>query len=250
MKGTVHYFLALMMGAVTAAYGMGMGVGGGISTAEEIHIGRQIDAAIIRQLPVSRDPRLLARLDPVARRITAASDRRDLPYQFRIIASPELNAFTTMGGFVYVFSGLMEQADDDELAAVLAHEIGHVAARHAAKRLQAEMGYQFVMSLVARQLDQKEWLRVIDFGMNIVQSGFSRQDELDADRLGLQYAIRAGFDPYAAVRMLYKLQALERQRPQLTVGFLRSHPPHQQRIEYLLNELALYELQRLPALRR
>ena len=118
-----------------------------INTGQEVGMGQEMDAELHKKLKVLNNPLMQMRLDRIGNRIAAVSDRQDLTYTFRVVEDKELNAFAIPGGFVYVNSALMNLATDDELAGVVAHEIGHVAARHSVKRLQTALGYQIVMGI-------------------------------------------------------------------------------------------------------
>ncbi len=209
-----------------------------IGTKGEAALGKDMDLEIRRRLKIINNAYMQDRLERVAQKVAGRSDRQDLSYSFRIIDDKELNAFAIPGGFIYVNSALMNAANDDELACVLAHEIGHVAARHSVKKLQAALGYQIIMDIALGLGGRQEIYKAIDYTFNIVNLGYSRQDELLADKLSVKYAARAGFNPYAAVTFFEKLKEESKKHPQLNIVFLSSHPPIEERIKHIKEEIA------------
>ncbi|MGE5197715.1 MAG: Maf family nucleotide pyrophosphatase, partial [Deltaproteobacteria bacterium] len=111
------------------------------STEREVQIGKSVSKEVEKQYKLAEDPLLQERVRVIGNKISAVCDRKDIDYTFKVLDDKEVNAVSLPGGFVYVNKGLMERVDnDDELAAVLAHEVGHLVARHSIKRLQATMG--------------------------------------------------------------------------------------------------------------
>ncbi|MBM3254076.1 MAG: hypothetical protein FJZ16_07480 [Candidatus Omnitrophica bacterium] len=209
-----------------------------IDTPQEVAIGNRVAYQVERQYRISQDPALNERLNIIGKNIAQVCERQDVKYRFFVIREKEINAFSIPGGYVYVNSGLMEKNSDDELAGVLAHEIAHVAARHSIKKMQAVMGYNLLMSLAFSHSEAVEVERTVGIAMNLVSLGYEREDEKEADRLAVRYTYKAGYDPYAIITMLEKLQKLEREDPLSTVVFLRSHPPAKERISIVEQELA------------
>jgi predicted Zn-dependent protease len=184
-----------------------------------------------------------ARLQRIGMKVAAVADRQDYVYKFYLIEKDELNAFTTPGGNIYIHSGLMNKlSTDDQVAAVLAHEIGHSSARHTVKKFQAAMGYDIISSIVFNQLNLQETSQQLatlgsDFLMNVAFSAYGRQDEFEADRLGVKYMHLSGYNPQASVEVLTILK----QEIKDTGGvplFLRSHPYLEDRIAATKNEVA------------
>jgi len=187
---------------------------------------------IERRFKPDEDMIVQARVRAIGSVIANVSDRKDVPYYFKVLKDKDVNAFTTPGAYVYVFRGLVDKADSDaELASVIAHEIGHVAARHAAKKIEMDMGYDLLMSLAFSKEAKPELERYINIGFNIISLGYSREDELFADKLGIRYLIRAGYDPYAMVSFMEKLAKIEKEEGGVPVYILSSHPYMSQRIE-------------------
>ncbi|MFA4888203.1 MAG: M48 family metallopeptidase [Candidatus Omnitrophota bacterium] len=217
-----------------------------IDTKQEVAIGRNMDAEVSKKYPIIKDQQMQQRLDTIGEKIARASDRNDLQYNFKIIRDLEFNAFAIPGGFVYVNSGLIQAATDDELACVLAHEVGHIAARHSVKRLQATLGYQILINIAlaatpAQMAVNKSIIaQAVDIAFNFTSLGYSRQDEFLSDKLAIKYARKAGFDPNGMVSFFEKLKIeAEKKGPQIKIPFLSSHPPVEERIKQGRKEIGL-----------
>jgi beta-barrel assembly-enhancing protease len=208
-----------------------------IDTKDEVALGRDLDKQVKKDFKILKDRLMQERLDIIGQRISAVSDRQDLKYTFGIIKDDEFNAFAIPGGFVYVNSGLINEANDDELAAVLAHEIGHIAARHSVKRLQANMGYQILLNIALGKDKAGAISEVLNITYNIIALGFSRQDEFLADKLSVKYSYAAGFNPYGMITFFRKLENNKKSGTDLV--FLSSHPPIKDRIERVEKEITL-----------
>ena len=211
-----------------------------LDTQEEVALGRDLDQQVQNKLKILTDPIMQVRLNYIGTKVRATSDRGDLIYHFRIVKDNELNAFAIPGGYIYVNSGLMNTATDDELACVLSHEIGHVAARHSVKRLQAVLGYQIVMAIALGATGNQTIGQATDVIFSLVDLGYSRQDEFLADKLSVRYAKRSGFNPHGMVTFFEKLKKeAQKKGPNFNIVFLSSHPPIEQRIKNVENEIAL-----------
>lgn len=213
-----------------------------INTASELAIGESAASQIAQKYKLSSDKQAVERFEKIGESVAAVSDRQDLDYKFYIIDDDTLNAFTIPGGYVYIYKGLYDTLDDNELAAVTAHEIGHVAARHIVKKMQAAMGYQVLSTIAlaayAKNADDKDKKKAAYIAyagataFNLVQLGYSRQDEFQADELSVKYAHKAGYDPKGMVRALKKLK--DQDKKGISVPYiLRSHPYIDERIERL-----------------
>jgi len=218
-----------------------------VSTEEEVAIGRRIAASIEKKLPVYRDAAYERRLIRVGYRLARLSDRQGLEYNFTIIDKDEINAFATFGGYIYINKGVMDAAEtDDELAAVLAHEIGHVSARHLAKRMDQDrtfsLGLFALKAFVLRkQKHGRDIHRAVNMGYGIIRNGYSREDELEADSLGVRYSYCAGYDPLAAISMMKKLKdqrAGSGSRLFENISILRTHPYIDERVDQVFSEYA------------
>ena len=212
-----------------------------ISTPAEVNMGRDIHAQLQQEFKFSSDPRKLERLNRIGQRLAQVSDRQDFEYHFYLIDKDELNAFTTPGGNIYMFRGLIDRlTSDDQIAGVLGHEIGHSAARHTVKKFQAAVGYNIVGSILLSQLQLENQAKQIltqgsDVVMNVIFSAYGRQDEYEADRLGIKYMHYAGYNMQG---MIETLELLERESkgPNVPV-ILRTHPYLKDRIIKVKEEI-------------
>lgn len=212
-----------------------------ISTGEEIMLGQSVHGQILSEYKLSTDAAKLARVQRVGQRVAQVSDRQDYAYQFYLIEKDEFNAFTVPGGSVYIFTGLLDRLkNDDEIAAVLAHEVGHCSAKHTIKKFQAALGYQLLGSIVMSQVEMGEMAAQVasmssDAVMQLVFSAYGRQDELEADKLGLKYMNFAGYDMNAMIST-FELLKKESKGPEVPT-ILRTHPHLDDRIAAVKEEI-------------
>ena len=202
-----------------------------IGTPAEVSLGKAVAAKVSTQYKISNDQEKIKRLNKIGAKLAKVSDRKDLIHHFSVIEDKELNAFATPGGYIYVNSGLMEESTDDELACVVGHEIGHVAARHIVKKLQAQIGYDILINIAAQRAGLGELQQAASISYNLIMLGYSRKDELLSDRLGVKYAYKAGYDPRAMITFLEKLE--KKDKSGKGILFLRTHPYVSQRIKML-----------------
>jgi len=211
-----------------------------IDTKQEAAIGKLLYAQLSRELNISKDKTQQDRLNVVGKKIAAVSDRLDLDYKFDVVKDKELNAFSIPGGYVFVNSGLMDKANEDELACVVAHEVGHVAAKHGVKRLQISLGYALVLNLALSQEKYVNVAQAVDTVYNIISLGYSREDERLSDRLAVKYALRAGYNPEGMISFFKKLQEESKKSGNTQpLVFLSSHPPVEERIENIKKEISV-----------
>jgi len=189
---------------------------------------------------VYEKPDLSSYLNTIANRLTAASERPDLRYKVVMLNSPLINAFALPNGSLYVTRGLLAVANDSsELAAVLAHEMAHVSARHAMQRADEERKAVLVSRVVSDVLQDQEGAEVALARGKLSLASFSRAQELEADRIGVQNIARAGFDPYGASRFLLSMgrqadlrsAALGQKPSQPGLDFLSTHPSTPERVQ-------------------
>lgn len=186
------------------------------------------------------DARLGGYVAGIATRVARATNIPNGQYRVTVLDSPVVNAFAVPGGYVYVTRGLVALANDEaELAGVIGHEIGHVAARHLAQRQTAAMGASVVGALLSRISGSQAASQAIALGGQGLLAGYSRGQEFESDMLGVRYLAAAGYDPYAAADFLQSLGARDALEAQLRnlphdaarSGWLASHPASAQRVE-------------------
>ncbi|BAQ65175.1 M48 family metallopeptidase [Geminocystis sp. NIES-3709] len=175
-----------------------------LSDQQEVEFGNQIRQQLLSQnkIQLYRNEELYRYVNKIGRRLVAVSTRSNLPYRFEIVNNPQVNAFATMGGFVYLHTGLITTASNEaELASVMAHEIGHVVGRHSQKQMRQQAITQGL--LTAAGLDKAS---VVQLGVTLALNlPYSRQDEFEADALGLEMLTSAGYAPGAMVDFMQKL---------------------------------------------
>jgi beta-barrel assembly-enhancing protease len=205
----------------------------------ERHFGETTTADVLRTSKVRNDPRWQAYLDTLGRRLASVSERPQYPYTFRIVESKEVNAFAVPDGSIFVTSGLLDYMGSDELAlaGVVAHEVGHVARRHGAESLQNRLGFSTLLFLVFG-LENTAGRGAAEFGGNLVDLGYGREMENEADLCAIRYLVALNVPPAQTVRFLEKLLPLGKDQPGSLTAYLRSHPPTQERIDYAKGYIA------------
>jgi predicted Zn-dependent protease len=202
------------------------------SIEKEIALGRQLAQEIEREAKIIGDPLTTEYVNRVGQNLAKNSDTA-VPISVKVIDSEEINAFALPGGFLFVNTGLILKAETEaELAGVMAHEIAHVAARHATRQMSranminvASLPLIFIGGWAGYGVRQAAGLAV---PMTFLK--FSRGFENEADRLALDYVYKSGYDPPALIDFLEKLDALERRKPGAMSQLFRSHPPIASRI--------------------
>jgi predicted Zn-dependent protease len=180
-----------------------------MSESQETESGRQGDAEVRQQLGGAyQDAALQRYVDGLGHLLASTSERPEVQFTFTILDTPIVNAFALPGGYVYVTRGLLALAGSEaELAGVLAHEIGHVAARHAAQRYSEAMMAQLGALGLGLLTGSQEVAQAAGTGATIWLQSHSREQEFEADMLGVRYLSRANFDPQAMASFLAKLEA-------------------------------------------
>ena len=213
-----------------------------ISTPAEVKMGRDMHARLLKRYNFLSSGALFRKVQAIGSRLADVSDRKDYTYHFYIIKKNDMNAFTTPGGNIYIFTGLLSKLKtDSQIAAVIAHEMGHCAAKHVVKKFQSSLGYDLIGNLVFSTIGMGAYLRSIlklssSAVMKLASCAYSRHDEYEADSLGLKYMRLAGFNPDGMVEALKILQK-ESGRPGGLI-ILRSHPYLKDRIAAVQQQIA------------
>lgn len=202
-------------------------------TDVEVMMGQIMHLQIAASQKISRNAAHQNRVNKIGYRIAQVSDRQDYRHQFFVIDADTLNAFTIPGGYVYIYKGLLDKLNDEELAAVLAHEIAHGAARHTIKKFQAIIGYNMLAGAVITRIEDDLKKKIAAIGANGIMSlalaKYGKEEELEADALGVKYAYLAGYEPEA---MVQTFQLLDKEGGKdNTPEYLRTHPKFDKRIE-------------------
>jgi predicted Zn-dependent protease len=213
-----------------------------LSERDEIKLGTQLHREVTKKFNLTDVG--LDRVERIGQRCARVSLRPNLTYRFHVIQSREINGFSLPGGHVYVTTALLKLANDNELASVLSHEVGHVVARHSLKTLKKSKEYDDIANSIG------EWTGVVgslgrDIGValgNIVGAGVltlhSREEEREADFLGVRAMPAAGFDSQGMITMFQKLQRIEERNPDLLGSLFSDHPDAQERIDNTRYEIA------------
>jgi len=210
-----------------------------VSTSEEVGMGKEMDAEIRKTETMLPDTAWNRYLAEVGQRIVNVCDRKDLEYHYAVVESPQINAFAAPGGFVYFYTGILREMDNEaQMAAVMAHELSHVVARHGVKKLQTILGASVILQIaLGGSSDLTQQAVSIVFGLAL--SGYGRSMELEADRYGVIYMTRAGYNPEGAIEMFQKLADLSnRGQPNVFEKLTSSHPETQERIAKIREQIA------------
>jgi predicted Zn-dependent protease len=222
----------------------------------EIAEGKKAHQSVIAEYGIYPDPKLQAYVDRIGQRLAAQSHRSELQWTFTVLDSPEINAFALPGGYVYVTRGIMAYMESEaDLAGVIGHEIGHVTARHGAQRAtrQQTAGLGVLAASVLGAV-----LGVGDLASQLSQgvaagyvANYSREQELQADKLGAEYLVRNNYDPQNMVDVIQVLRSQERfaadqaraegKTPTQGPDWLASHPSNEQRLEDIRQIAAGYD---------
>jgi hypothetical protein len=220
----------------------GRGMGNWYSTNWEIGVGKQYSMEVEKASHLVTDPVVVEYVNRVGQNIVKNSDSK-VPFTIKVLDTDEINAMALPGGFFYVNSGLILACDsEDELAGVMAHEIAHVAAHHAAREM-TKLNYMQIGSIPLMIFAQGSWVgygiyEASQLAVPLTFLQFSREYEAEADYLGVQYAYRAGYDPQGMVSIFEKLDALQKHKPGALSKAFSDHPATPDRIVNTETEIA------------
>jgi len=236
--------LALCLGAGLAGCAVNQATGERhldlIGKQGEIAMGQQADTQIVASLGVVPSADLQRYAQDLGTKLAETSERPELPWTFRVIDDPTVNAFAVPGGFIYVTRGLMTYVDNEaQLAGIVGHEIGHVTAQHSVHRMSADQLTQVgVMAGMILIPELQKFGGLVDAGLGLLYLKFSRDDETQADQLGLRYMVKAGQDPRQLIEVFDMLARVGQ-----TAGsgrlpeWLATHPNPENRSQRIQTEL-------------
>ncbi len=201
-----------------------------ISDKQEVALGTQINQELIKsgKVKIYRNSSINSYINEIGQRLVKTSQRPNIPYTFQVVDDKNINAFATMGGYVYVNSGLITTAENEaELASVIGHEIGHIVGHHAIEHMRQQAISQGLLSAAGLGRNQ-----AIQIGVELaINRPNSRKDELEADQYGLANITKAGYAPAGMVSFMHKL--LQKSGGGATSSFLSTHPATSERIQTL-----------------
>ena len=233
---SLHVFLAIGAGsAIVAAASL-------ISVSQEIELGRQAQQQVKQKVPELTDRTVVTCVRSVGLRLAARAQGPKYPYSFSVANYREINAFALPGGPVWINRGTISAARNEaQLASVLAHEIAHIAQRHAADQITKNLVANGLIGLLGAVLGNDRSARTAQVAAQVLAGGymlkFSRDDEREADRVGARIMRQAGWDPREMIAFMEILRQEQGRDPSSVEVFLSSHPGPGERVERLRAEL-------------
>lgn len=212
-----------------------------LSQAQEKELGTQGDAEIVAQYGVYEDVAVSQYVDGLGQALAAKSESPSLGWTFRVLDSPVINAFALPGGFVYVTRGLLAHIENEaQLAVVIGHEIGHVTARHTARRYTSAQLAGLGLGLGGILFeDARPYLGAVETGLSLLFLKYSRDDENQADELGVRYATRGGYMASEGSKFFHTLKRLsDQQQGGALPTWASTHPDPVDREQHVLNVAA------------
>jgi len=201
------------------------------STQEEVELGMNVAEQVESEMTLLEDPQVIGYVRTVGARVAAQAERQDIEYVFNVIDAPDqINAFAIPGGWIYIFTGLLKEMQTEaELAAVLAHEVGHIAERHSMEQLTRQFGFSIVVNALLGE-EAAAWQAILaQASSGLLMLRFSRDDERQADELGVQYIYAAGY--------------MQEYEPSKVEQWLSTHPISSERIRLVKEQIEEQNLQ-------
>jgi len=214
-----------------------------ISKDQEVAMGAQQHRQILKQMKRLNNPELQAYVNGIGQALAKKSHRNNIRYTFTVIDDPSVNAFALPGGYIYITTGLMAYLNSEgELAGVLGHEIGHVTARHGVKQQSAGIAGAILIDILAKRAGGDAG-SLNQMGKALI-SGYGRDHELQADKLGAEYIARVGYSPKSMIDVVSVLKAQEEfdkyqarkegRQPRAYHGVFASHPSNDKRLQEVI----------------
>jgi predicted Zn-dependent protease len=213
-----------------------------VSEEQEIAMGREASQQVAQSIGLYQDSELQAYVSRLGKELASQSERPNLPWSFQVVDDPSVNAFALPGGFIYVTRGLMTHLTSEaELVSVLGHEIGHVTGRHSVEQMSKAQLAQ--IGLIAGMILQPELANYGDLaqtGLGLLFLKYGRDDEREADDLGLRYLVNENYDPREMPGVFETLRRVSERESQggRVPGWLSTHPTPENRIERISSQVA------------
>ena len=238
MKKLYKLYLALLL-ACAFLVGVQPVEAGMISVEQEVKMGKETAQALEAKYGLSQDYYLNERVNRIGQRLATVCGRNDISYSFKVLNANEVNALACPGGFIYVFKGLLDyMPTDTELAGVLGHEVGHVAKKHTVHSIEKQLWTSLILIAATRG----QGLGLVQAAQQALFAGYSRTDERGADKEGVNNTIKAGFNPYAMLITVQKLDDLSKQGGGANYGLFSSHPEPEERVKRVMKQLKAYNI--------
>ena len=201
-----------------------------MSESQEISMGKEYDPSVVAQYGLYENPSLQAFITEKGKQMAAISHRPNLPYEFKILDSPVVNAFAVPGGYVYFTRGIMGHFNNEaEFAGVLGHEIGHVTAKHAARQQRDQLlGQILLMGGIIFSEKFRQFADVAQQGVGLLFLKNSRDHESESDKLGVEYSTKIGYDAHQMAGFFKTLKKLSPKDGAIPT-FLSTHPDPEDR---------------------
>ena len=212
-----------------------------MSEAQEIEIGRANDAQIVQTMGLYPDEAWQEYIQELGARMAAESERPHLPWTFRVVDDPVVNAFALPGGYIYISRGILAHFNSEaELASVVGHEIGHVTGRHGVERVsKAQLAQVGLMgAAIAGGPELRSYLGLAQQGMQLLFLKFGRDDERQADDLGLRYMVKDGYDPSEMPKVFHTLDRVSGAAGSRLPNWLSTHPAPANRATRIAEQVA------------
>jgi len=201
--------------------------------------GRSISKSVEKKFKSVDNWPLQLKVQKIGQKLASVSDRKEISYHFEILDNKEVNAFAIPGGYIYVFKGLLDKTDsDDEIAGVLAHEIGHITARHIAKRTRGSMSLNALALILMNMESDPASKREAYNALIELMLQYSREDELEADTIAVKYMRLAGYNPEGIVTFLKKVRKIEYEKPIEQAHIYKTHPYIADRIKTVKEKIS------------
>lgn len=221
---------------------------GYLSEADEMKLGDQVHAEVLKQMRLVQDPTINNYVTTIGRKLARNSLRPNIPWQFYVVDDKSVNAFATLGGKVYVHTGLLAVTQNEaQLASVLGHEIGHIVGRHGLENVKRANKYGTlagIAQIAGAVLGGRTGASIGELAGNLIAGGYlmkhSRDAEREADYLGLYELDRSGYNTSGMVQMFETLAQISQSQPNSLGSILASHPPAAERAQNTRREISDY----------
>jgi Zn-dependent protease with chaperone function len=197
-----------------------------ISQKQEIEMGQQVAQQLENHYGLVQDDEIQDRVSRIGQKLLANGTRPGLTYTFKVLNTPDVNALACPGGFIYVYKGLLDyMTSDDELAAVMGHEIGHIEKRHTVHQMEQQMALSLLTLLAGvASGDPGAGMVLASTASQALMAGYSRKDEREADQEGFRLSTLAGYNPYGSYVTMAKLEDMSKDMGNPGYGLFASHP--------------------------